>query len=147
MMKGTRHTGIVVENLEVVKRFYLGLGFSVQSEDVENGAFIEQVTGLDKVTLKWVKMSLVDGSLLELLQYQQPTLEKKTTNQLSNEMGVSHVAFTVENIDKICEQVIVLGGGLVNEPALSKNRMFRVAYCHDVEGNLFEVVEVQYNGN
>ena len=142
-MIGTRHTGIVVENLEVVQRFYLGLGFSVQSEDIEEGPFIEQVTGLDKVKLKWVKMKLIDGSLLELLQYQQPTQEQKKTNQLSNEMGVSHVAFTVENIDRICEQVVGLGGGLVNRPALSKNRMFKVAYCHDVEGNLFEVVEIQ----
>ena len=65
MIMGTRHTGIVVENLEVVQNFYLGLGFLVHSEDVEKGRFIEQVTGLDKVKLKWVKMKLADGSLLE----------------------------------------------------------------------------------
>ena len=78
MMMGTRHTGIVVENLEVAQNFYLGLGFSVQSEDVEEGPFIDQVTGLDKVKLKWVKMRLADGSLLELLQYQHPTQKQKT---------------------------------------------------------------------
>lgn len=143
MIMGTRHTGIVVENLEVAQNFYLGLGFSVHSEDVEKGRFIEQVTGLDKVKLKWVKMRLADGSLLELLQYQQPAQKQKQTKQLSNKIGVSHVAFTVENIDRICEQVVQLGGGLVNEPALSENHLFKVAYCHDVEGNLFEVVEIQ----
>ncbi len=143
MMIGTRHTGIVVENLEVAQKFYLGLGFSWHSENVEAGPFIEQVTGLDNAKLKWVKMNLPDGSLLELLQYQQPKQEPNKTRQVSNEMGVSHVAFTVENIDRICEQVVRLGGGLVNKPALSKNRLFRVAYCHDVEGNLFEVVEIQ----
>ena len=56
---------------------------------------------------------------------------------------MSHVAFTVKNMDRICEQIVRLGGGLVNEPALSKNRLFKVAYCHDAEGNLFEVVEIQ----
>ena len=140
---GTRHTGIVVENLEIALRFYLGLGFSVQSEDVEEGPFIDQVTGLDKVKLKWVKMKLPDGSLLELLQYQQPTRGQKKTKQLSNEMGVSHVAFTVKNMDRICEQIVRLGGGLVNEPALTENSLFKVAYCYDVEGNLFEIVEIQ----
>ena len=143
MMIGTRHTGIVVENLEIALRFYLGLGFSVQSEDVEEGPFIDQVTGLDKVKLKWVKMKLPDGSLLELLQYQQPTRGQKKTKQLSNEMGVSHVAFTVKNMDRICEQIVRLGGGLVNEPALTENSLFKVAYCYDVEGNLFEIVEIQ----
>ncbi len=143
MMMGTRHTGIVVENLEIAQRFYLGLGFSVQSEDVEEGPFIDQVTGLDKVKLKWVKMKLPDGSLLELLQYQQPTRGQKKTKQLSNEMGVSHVAFTVKNMDRICEQIVRLGGGLVNEPALTENSRFKVAYCYDVEGNLFEIVEIQ----
>lgn len=143
MMMGTRHTGIVVENLEIALRFYLGLGFSVQSEDVEEGPFIDQVTGLDKVKLKWVKMKLPDGSLLELLQYQQPTRGQKKTKQLSNEMGVSHVAFTVKNMDRICEQIVRLGGGLVNEPALTENSLFKVAYCYDVEGNLFEIVEIQ----
>ena len=77
MIIGTRHTGIVVENLEVAQNFYLGLGFSVHSEDVEKGRFIEQVTGLDKVKLKWVKMKLSDGSLLELLQYQEPAQKQK----------------------------------------------------------------------
>ena len=69
--------------------------------------------------------------------------KSKKTKQLSNKIGVSHVAFTVENIDRICEQVVQLGGGLVNEPALSENHLVKVAYCHDVEGNLFEVVEIQ----
>ena len=57
---------------------------------------------------------------LKLLQYQQPAQKQKKTKQLSNKVGVSHVAFTVENIDRICEQVVQLGGGLVNEPALMK---------------------------
>ena len=86
-------------------------------------------------------MKLPDGSLLELLQYQQPTRGQKKTKQLSNEMGVSHVAFTVKNMDRICEQIVRLGGGLVNEPALTENSLFKVAYCYDVEGNLFEIVE------
>ena len=61
-------------------KLYLGLGFSVHSEDVEKGRFIEQVTGLDKVKLKWVKMKLSDGSLLELLQYQEPAQKQKLSS-------------------------------------------------------------------
>ena len=87
----------------------------MQSEDVEEGPFIDQVTGLDKVKLKWVKMKLPDGSLIELLQYQHPTQEQKRTKQLSNAKGVSHMAFTVENMDRICEQIVgLVVGWLMN---------------------------------
>ena len=43
-----------------------------------------------------------------------------------------------------CKNVIKLGGNIVNAPVLTENKQFKVAYCHDVEGNLFEAVEKQY---
>ena len=58
MIKGFRHTGIVVHNLEKVCNFYVSLGFSIKSQALEKGAFIEQVTGLKNVNLKWIKMNL-----------------------------------------------------------------------------------------
>ena len=72
--------------MEIAQRFYLGLGFLVQSEDVEEGPFIDQVTGLDSNQMG--EDEIPDGSLLELLQYQQSRGQKKT-KQLSNEMGVA----------------------------------------------------------
>ena len=72
MIKGFRHTGIVVNNLEKVCNFYVSLGFSIKSQALEKGTFIEQVTGLKNVNLKWIKMDLPDGTLLELLKYDSP---------------------------------------------------------------------------
>ena len=53
------------------------------------------------------------------------------------------MAFTVHDLDQFCDRVVQLGGSLVNSPALTENKEFRVVYCHDVEGNLFEAVEIQ----
>ena len=49
MMIGTRILGLWLKIWKLRKGFTFGLGFSVQSEDVEEGPFIDQVTGLDKV--------------------------------------------------------------------------------------------------
>lgn len=143
MITGTRHTGIVVKNLEAVSEFYLSLGFSVQSQAHEVGPFIEQVTGLAGADLLWAKINLPDGSLLELIQYDHPSGIGTEGVQPSNQLGVSHLAFSVQEIDGFCDQVVALGGNVINLPALTKNKKFKVAYCHDIEGNLFEAVEIQ----
>ena len=58
-------------------------------------------------------------------------------------IGVSHIAFNVNNIKSFCKNIVSLGGSIINEPAITNNKQFKVAYCHDIEGNLLEVVETQ----
>ena len=58
-------------------------------------------------------------------------------------MGVSHIAFNVNDIESFCTNIVQLGGSIINEPAITGNKQFKVAYCHDIEGNLLEVVETQ----
>ena len=52
------------------------------------------------------------------------------------------MAFTVNKINDFCKEVVNSGGSIVNIPALTNNKKFKVVYCHDVEGNLFEAVEI-----
>lgn len=144
MIEGIRHTGIVVRDLAKSQDFYLNLGFKIQSQAEEEGPFIENVTGIKNVNIKWIKMNLPDGNLLELIQYNNPLTEKEISKQEANQFGVSHLAFNVRNIDLFCQNVIKLGGNIVNLPSLTINKQFKVAYCHDIEGNLFEAVEKQY---
>lgn len=143
MIEGIRHTGIVVKNLRETSEFYLSLGFKIHSEATEFGNFIENVTGIKNANIKWVKMNLPDGNLLELIKYNFPEETSNKNKQKANQIGVSHLAFNVKGIDQFCENIIKLGGSIVNMPALTNNNYYKVAYCHDVEGNLFEVVEKQ----
>ena len=143
MIASVRHTGIVVKDLEATKDFYLALGFALQSQAHETGPFIEQVTGFADANLHWVKMILPDNSLLELIQYDYPTDNRTEVLQPANQLGVSHLAFSVQEIDKFCRRIIDLGGNVINSPALTKDNKYKVAYCHDIEGNLFEAVETQ----
>ena len=47
-----------------------------------------------------------------------------------------------DNIEKTCEQIKSMGGSIVNSPALSNDKKVKVAYCHDIEGVLMEIVEL-----
>ena len=142
MLLNVRHTGIVVRNLEKMAKFYRQLGFVDDNRAIEEGLFIEQVTGLENAKLEWIKMRAPDGYLLELLQYHSHPIMKDVTNADSNQLGCSHIAFTVSDISQECINVTKAGGSIVNEPANSPNGKVKVAYCHDPEGVLIELVEV-----
>jgi catechol 2,3-dioxygenase-like lactoylglutathione lyase family enzyme len=142
MIKSIRHTGIVVRNIEEAANFYRALGFIDSNKDIEEGEFIDQVTGLKNTKLEWIKLKTPDGYLLELLQYHSHSENKEVTQQRSNKLGVSHIAFTVESIEKTCKLINQMGGSIVNPPALSNDSKVKVAYCHDLEGVLIEIVEI-----
>ena len=142
MIRSVRHTGIVVRNLEKTANFYRALGFVDDNRAIEEGEFIDQVTGLKNTKLEWLKLKAPDGYVLELLQYHSHPESTEITQQKSNKLGCSHIAFSVDNIDKICEKIKQLGGCIVNPPALTNDKKIKVAYCHDLEGVLMEIVEV-----
>ena len=142
MIKAIRHTGIVVRDLEKSTEFYRALGFVEDNRALEEGDFIDTVVGLQNTKLEWVKLKAPDGSLLELLKYHSHPKQKEIAKQKSNQLGVSHLAFSVSNIDTICEKIEEIGGSIVNLPALTNNKKVKVAYCYDNEGNLIEIVEI-----
>jgi predicted enzyme related to lactoylglutathione lyase len=142
MIKNIRHTGIVVRDLAKMSKFYRSLGFIDDNSALEEGSFIEQVTGIKNVKLEWVKMKAPDGYLLELLQYHSHAIHTEVTNQKPNQLGCSHMAFTVDDITQACESIIDAGGSIINEPITSPNGNVKVTYCYDPEGVLMEIVEV-----
>ncbi|TGL59749.1 glyoxalase [Leptospira ognonensis] len=141
MIKNTRHTGIVVRDLDRAFRFYEALGFKLWKREVESGDFISTVVGIENVKVETAKLKAPDNSMLELLQYHSHPKEKEIVNAPSNQLGCSHIAFSVIDIDKTCDFILQQGGSLVNPPALSANGLVKVAYCHDPEGVLLELVE------
>ena len=141
MIIGLRHTGIVVRDLEKMIIFYQSLGFVEENGDTEVGDFIDQVTGLKHTKLEWVKLEAPDGCLLELLHYHSHLESKEVTNQKSNKLGCSHLAFTVDDIKSACDKIRKAGGTVASLPATAPNGKAKVVYCHDPEGVLMEIVE------
>lgn len=141
MIQNVRHVGLVVQDLEKQKLFYSAIGFRQFQSETESGRFIEQVTGIKKVKIEWVKMSIPKGMVLELLKYHQPESQIRDANAPADKLGCSHIAFTVNEIDEACNLIASNGGSVVNPPAQSPDGKVKVAYCYDPEGILLEIVE------
>lgn len=149
MLTHVRHTGLVVENVEKAAEFYKALGFVEVSRDIEQGVFIEQVTGIPGACLEWIKLTLDGTVLLELLQYHTPGnahFDMKFPDTAANRYapnlhGCSHIAYSTNDASECCKMIEQLGGHVVNLPALSPNGKVLVAYAYDLDGILLEIVQ------
>jgi catechol 2,3-dioxygenase-like lactoylglutathione lyase family enzyme len=138
---GIRHTGIVVTDMEASLHFYRDLlGLEIWGEAVEQGSYIDSVTGLNGVRVQWVKLKAPDGGLIELLQYHShPRVRIGKVG--SADVGCSHVAFTIAEYDDAYEKLSGAGVTFNAAPVTSPNGKARVAYCHDPDGTIIELVE------
>lgn len=142
MVINTRHTGIVVKDIDKAVLFYEGMGMVLVNRMVEEGPYIEKLVGLPNVRLKWAKLRLPDQSLVELLQYQSHSdATEMDTLQESNRLGCSHIAFTVVDIEKAIEYITFNGGGIKKNYQFSPDGKVKVIYCYDFEGNILELVQ------
>jgi catechol 2,3-dioxygenase-like lactoylglutathione lyase family enzyme len=135
-----RHAGIVVTDLKRSLRFYRGLlGLQVWKEALEEGPFIGAVVGLRGAKVRWVKLKAPGGGLVELLQYlSHPRRAPKTVR--SNDVGASHIALTVRDVDALCRALRRRGYRVNASPATSPDGKARVAYAHDPDGAIVELV-------
>lgn len=141
-MKAVRHTGIVVSNLEKSLHFYRDiLGLKVQRDMLEEGEFIDNISGLKNVKVRTIKMSADDNNLIELLYYESHKRKPRKNNELPN-IGVSHPAFTVENIDYEYKRLKEKGVKFNCPPQISPDGKAKVTFCYDPDGVSIELVEV-----
>ncbi|MFC1643981.1 VOC family protein [Candidatus Omnitrophota bacterium] len=140
-MKAIRHIGIVVSNLDEALYFYKDiLGLKIQREMLESGEYIDKLSTLKGVKVRTIKMCADDGNLVELLYYESHLGEY--INRDICDMGYSHVAFTVENLDNEYERLKKNGIKFKSIPQISPDRKAKVSFCYDPEDNLIELVEV-----
>jgi len=140
-MKEIRHTGLVVYDLEKAIHFYRDiLGLKVQRQMQEFGSFIDNLLGIKGVRLKTVKMAAGDGGLLELLNFQSsPTAERQ---RRINQIGYSHIAFTVDDLEYEYQRLKKIGIKFDSAPQVSPDKLARVVFCRDPEGNHIELVQM-----
>lgn len=140
-MKAVRHIGITIKDLDQAIDFYKSLmGLKIIRRMEESGKFIDYLSGLKKVRVTTVKMATDDGSLIELLYYHShPRLTGKKKEICA--IGLSHLAFTVGDLNKLYKKLINKGIKFNCAPRISKDGKAKVTFCRDPEGNLIELVE------
>jgi catechol 2,3-dioxygenase-like lactoylglutathione lyase family enzyme len=147
-MKALHHVGITVEDLDASIRFYhdvLGLQFANEPSPWFDGEELSRGVGVPGAALRQVSL-LVGDTTLELLEYKSPPSE--TDGPLgSNNLGASHVAFLVDDIESAKAELEAKGiefyspVNVVEEGVLAG---WRWVYFEDPDGYPLELVEVAY---
>ena len=145
MVSAIRHVGIVVRDINKSSRFYADvLGLKVYMHNVEEGEFIETLTGLPGVKLEYIKFIIPKGGLIELLQYHRPTHEDAQlapSPSRSNTIGCSHIALTVADLEATYKKVQDFGCTAKSAPLMTANGKAKILYCHDPDGVILELIE------
>ena len=142
MIKGVRHTGIVVNEIENAINFWVKLlGFKVLIDQIEEGQFIDKLLGLDNVLVRTVKLAAQDGSLIELLHFKSHK-SLPTWDGNPYKTGLTHIALNVQNLNEIVLRLEQNNYHKVNDIQKSLNGKVLVCYIRGYEGTLLELVEV-----
>ena len=142
MITEIRHVGIVVSNLEKALAFWCGtLGFKIIKKMDEKGKFIDSLLNLQDTNVTTCKLSAPDGSVVELLHFLSHP-DKKKWNGTTYTTGLTHLAFTVNNIQEEYERLSENGVTFFSSPQVSVLGDVKVAYASGPEGILLEFVQI-----
>jgi catechol 2,3-dioxygenase-like lactoylglutathione lyase family enzyme len=141
-MKAIRHMGIVVSDIDKSLKFYVDLlGLKIRKDMLEQGSYIDNMLALKDVQVRTVKMEAEDGNLIELLWYKSHPRARIHTNEIC-EIGASHVAFTVGNLDEEYKRLSESGVVFNCPPQYSPDGTAKVTFCKDPDGTFIELVEM-----
>ena len=144
-MNGLDHVGLTVDKLDRAIEFYCTvLDCLVQERAVIEGAEVETLTGVPGAVIHTADLKLPSGGMLELLQYLVP--DRTRLMQRRFDVGHSHIAFIVDDVDAVRVRALTAGAldcsppVTLHEPGSSWDRV-RVCYARDPDGRTIEFVE------
>ena len=143
MSVALRHIGIVVSDLEkAIKLYqeYLGCEL-VGVYPGLSGEYQEKLVGINDIVMNVAILRTQDNNRIELLEYNNCP-GKKRKPVLSNDIGASHFALTVDNIDELYKTRNKFHVSFISEPLLSPDRYVKVAYAVLMDECIVELVEV-----
>ena len=141
-MFSVRHVGITVQDMEKSLTLYRDyFGFQVVWDEIEQGKFIDGLSGIDDIVVRTVKLKDEKGGMIELLEYESHPQPLETLRPIVN-IGVSHFAMTVDNLDETYKDLLDMELIFNAKPAISPDGGAKVWFCRDFDGTLIELVEV-----
>lgn len=138
-----RHVGIVVQDLDYSLRFWNeGMGFKVFSHNEESGSHIDNVMGAENVAVTTVKLQDENGMIIELLKFDNNNSNLKWDGTPFT-TGITHIALTVDDIDKCCQKLTKFGATFHCKPQCSPDKSVKFLYCRGPENLILEIVSHQ----
>ena len=142
MVTGFNHTGIVVDDLDLMVGFYCGdLGLTELNRVESNAPPEGNHTGIPGSRRTLVFVGFEDGHRIELVKYHEPTSVDRD-DQMTR-IGTNHICFNVADIEKVHADLSARGIEFVTDPIIRQtdNGRHGIVYARDPEGNWLEFHE------
>lgn len=139
------HTNIVSINWKKLTDFYVKTFNCKIVPPVRNqsGAWLDKGTGLKNAKLEGAHLLLPgygeNGPTLEIYQYENIENQEFI---LPNKRGFGHIAFEVDNVKIVLENLVLNGGkafGKITKRKVEGVGVITFVYARDPEGNLIEL--------
>ena len=126
---------VVVEDLEVVKAFFVELGMELVGETNVEGPTVDRLIGLKGVRATLVLLKTPDGNFrIELDKFHTPdAIRFEPVDSPVNTMGIRRFMFAVDDLDEIVARLRTHGSELIGE-MVQYGDMYRLAYVRGPEG-------------
>lgn len=141
MSNTTRHVGIVVHDLEKTKDFWINaLGFKPHIEVNEESPYIDDLLAIKDPRLTTVKLTDVNGFIIELLKFENYQVENSWSGDLKT-TGLTHIALTVDNLDELADRLKKENYQTLSEIKKSPNNKVKVLFVRGPEAIMLELVQ------
>ena len=131
------HFAVCTSDLERSTRFYAqALGCSVEKQ-LEIGAPFDRLTEVEGLEARTVFM-LNGGVTIELLGYTMPGVIGPAERRPMNQLGITHMAFTIADLEKTAAKIDELGGTALRETLVS-GPMGEMMFAVDPDGTRLEL--------
>ncbi len=135
------HVGVVVDDLDAAKAFFVELGLNVQGEWTSEGDWVDRVVGLEGVQADCAMLETPDGhGRLELAKFHAPSGPGGDPHAPSNTPGIRHLTFAVDDLDAVLASLRGHGAELVGEVERYGD-IYRLCYVRGPEGIIVELAE------
>jgi catechol 2,3-dioxygenase-like lactoylglutathione lyase family enzyme len=135
------HIGVVVDDLDAAKAFFVALGLEVEGETSVEGPLVDRINGLEGVRADVVILRPPGGgTALELARYRSPAYQGGADPSPANAPGIRHVLFLVDDAKASLASLQAHGGELVGE-LVNYEDSYWLCYVRGPAGIIVELAE------
>ena len=138
------HVGIIVSDMDRAIDFYCNtLGFELDLRvDLCSGETVEKGVGIPGAQIMLAHLKLGDSrTIIELLQYINPPSKAMPPDAKSNDIGVGHVGFYVDDPDAYYEQLKSKGVQFISPGVMNSSTGERFCYFYGPDGVVLEFIK------
>ncbi|MDX1883674.1 VOC family protein [Mycolicibacterium sp. 120270] len=134
------HVGLCVSDLEASLRFYVdGLGFELQ-ERIPSTDEVADLAEVSPPVDMLAQFIVKDGTRLELLAWQRPGVRGEAS-RYRNQIGLTHLAFQVDDLEETVARLVSLGGTVIEETRTTLVETIQLVVVKDPDGTRVELVQ------